>query len=138
MVGEGGGGQLLLVRPSARETVKGKKIHERQLTLWPKKIHSRNLITKKKFLRLENSPLPPPPPPPHNFFTGPSVATYNRGERCVTSLKTAAKETNYYQTFCSQYCRDKRAYRRAGNGFIWLKITNFQGDGRLWWPTRSL
>ena len=26
-----------------------------------KKIHTRNLITKKKFLRLENSPSPPPP-----------------------------------------------------------------------------
>ena len=27
--------------------------------LWPKKIHAKNLLTKKKFLRLENSPPPP-------------------------------------------------------------------------------
>ena len=33
-----------------------------------KKIHTRNLITKKKFLQLENSP-----PPPHNFSNGPSL-----------------------------------------------------------------
>ena len=30
--------------------------------LWPKKIHTRNLVTKKKFVRLENSP------PPHTTF----------------------------------------------------------------------
>ena len=36
--------------------------------LWPKKIHTRNLITKKNFLRLENSP------PPHNFSNGPSLS----------------------------------------------------------------
>ena len=35
-----------------------------------KKIHTRNLITKKKFLRLENSP---PPRPLHNFSNGPSL-----------------------------------------------------------------
>ena len=35
--------------------------------LWPKKIYTRNLITKKKFLRLENSP------PPLNFSNGPSL-----------------------------------------------------------------
>ena len=38
--------------------------------LWPRKIQTRNLITKKipaarKF----------PPPPPHNFFNGPSLRT---------------------------------------------------------------
>ena len=33
-----------------------------------KKIHTRNLITKKKFLRLENSP-----PPSHKFSNGPSL-----------------------------------------------------------------
>ena len=32
-----------------------------------KKIHTRNLIMKKKFLRLENSP------PPHNISNGPSL-----------------------------------------------------------------
>ena len=32
-----------------------------------KNLHTRNLITKKKFLRLENSP------PPHNFSNGPSL-----------------------------------------------------------------
>jgi len=44
-----------------------KKNRARQLIL--KKIHARNLITKKrkKFLRLENSP------PPHNFSNGPSL-----------------------------------------------------------------
>ena len=36
--------------------------------LWPKKIHTRNLIPK-KFLRLENSP----PPPTHNFPNGLSL-----------------------------------------------------------------
>ena len=119
--------------------LKEKKIYARQLTLWPKKNSFKEFDNEKKIPTARKFPSPPTPqPPPHNFFTGPSVATYNRGEPCVTSLKTAAKETNYYQTFCSQYCRDKRAYRRAGNGFIWLKITNFQGDGRLWWPTRSL
>ena len=29
-------------------------------TLWPEKIHTRNLITKQNFLRLENFPPPPP------------------------------------------------------------------------------
>ena len=38
--------------------------------LWAKKIHTRNLITKKKFLRLENSPSHP-----HNFSNGPSLKT---------------------------------------------------------------
>ena len=52
-----------------------KKNHARQLTLnifmlWPKKIRTGNLITKKKFLRLENSP-----PPSHNFSNGPSLRT---------------------------------------------------------------
>ena len=31
--------------------------------LRPKKIHTRNLMTKKSFLRLKNCPHPPPPPP---------------------------------------------------------------------------
>ena len=50
-----------------------KKIRTRQLILKKyscyglKKIHARNLITKKKFLRLENSP------PPHNFSNSPSL-----------------------------------------------------------------
>ena len=43
-----------------------KKNHARQLknnsSYGLRKIHTRNLITKKKFLQLEN-----PPPPPHNF-----------------------------------------------------------------------
>ena len=36
-----------------------------------KKIYTRNLITKKKFLRLGNSPRPPPPK--KNFSNGPSL-----------------------------------------------------------------
>ena len=51
-----------------------KKIHARQLILkifmsWPKKIHTRNLITKKKSC---DSKIPLPPPP-HNFSNGPSL-----------------------------------------------------------------
>ena len=37
---------------------------------WLKKIHTRNLITKKKFLQLENSHFPPPP---NNFSNGQSL-----------------------------------------------------------------
>ena len=45
------------------------KLNEKIFMLWPKKIHTRNLITKiipaaRKF-----------PPPPHNFFNGPSLRT---------------------------------------------------------------
>ena len=55
-----------------------------------KKIHTRNLITKK------NSCSSKIPLPPITFLMVrplPRLAVHNRGERCVTSLKTAAKET---------------------------------------------
>ena len=48
---------------NSRTPINPKKI----LILWPKKIHTRNLITKKRFLRFENSP------PPHNFSNGASL-----------------------------------------------------------------
>ena len=46
------------------------KLNEKKYSCYGlKKIHTRNLITKKKkFLRLENSP-----PPPHDFSNGPSL-----------------------------------------------------------------
>ena len=37
--------------------------------LWPKKDSYKEFDNEKKFLRLENSPLPRP----HNFFNGPSL-----------------------------------------------------------------
>ena len=61
-MGEGGAGEVQK-RYSRKGKLHEKKILARQLILkmfmlWPKKIHTRNLITKKKFLRLENSPPP--------------------------------------------------------------------------------
>ena len=38
--------------------------------LWSKKNSCKEFDNEKKFLRLENSPLPPPP---HNFSNGPSL-----------------------------------------------------------------
>ena len=55
---------------------------EKIFMLWPKKNHTRNLITK-KFLRLENSP-----PPPHNFSNGPSLNTFR-----TRTTNQALKET---------------------------------------------
>ena len=55
-------------RSKTKYSPKG-KLNEKIFMLWPKKIHTRNLITKKKFLRLENSQ------PPHNFSNGPSLRT---------------------------------------------------------------
>ena len=60
--------------------------------LWPKNISYKEFDNKKfcSFLQLENSP------PPITFLMVcplPRLAMHNRGERCVTSLKTAAKET---------------------------------------------
>ena len=37
--------------------------------LWPKKIHTRNLVTKKNSCGSKI----PPPPTPHNFSNGPSL-----------------------------------------------------------------
>ena len=69
----GGGGGRRTKKKFAQGKVKWKKILARQLILKKcscyslKKIHTRNLMTKKKFLRLENSP------PPHNFSNVPSL-----------------------------------------------------------------
>ena len=67
----GGGGREVQKKYSRKGKLnEKKKLHARQLTLkifmlWPtKKIHTRNLITKKKS-----------PPPPHNFSNGPSLLT---------------------------------------------------------------
>ena len=51
--------------------------------LWPKKMHTRNLIRKKNSCG-SKSPLPLslPPPPPHNFSNGPSLKSFELyGER---------------------------------------------------------
>ena len=72
MGGGGEGGGRSTKKKFAQGKVKWKKILARQLILKKcscyslKKIHTRNLMTKKKFLRLENSP-------PHNFSNGPSL-----------------------------------------------------------------
>ena len=47
--------------------------------LWPKKIHTRNLITKKNSCRWKFVPPSPPllpPPSPHNFSNGPSLICF--------------------------------------------------------------
>ena len=45
------------------------KLNEKKYSCYGlKKIHTTNLITKKKFLPLQNSP-----PPPHDFSNGPSL-----------------------------------------------------------------
>ena len=60
----GGGGEVQK-KNSRKRKLNEKKILARQLILKKcscyslKKIHTRNLMTKKKFLRLENSPPPP-------------------------------------------------------------------------------
>ena len=50
--------------------------------LWPTKNHTMNLITKKKFLRLENSP------PAHNFSNGPSLS-FIFSERAASANEVA-------------------------------------------------
>ena len=46
--------------------------------LWPKKMHTRNLI-RKKIPAARKFPSPPPPsPPPHNFSNGPSLKSFER------------------------------------------------------------
>ena len=52
-----------------------------------KKIKTRNLITKKKFLRLKNSPSPPPTPP-HNFSNGLSLNSLYSQEKRQVSFHT--------------------------------------------------
>ena len=49
-------------RSKTKYSPKG-KLNEKIFMLWPRKIHTRNLITKKF------------PTPPHNFFNGPSLRT---------------------------------------------------------------
>ena len=66
LIGGGGGGEEPK-KYSRQGKLNEKQIHARQLTLkifmlWPKKIHTRNLITKKQSL-------------PHNFSNGPSLLT---------------------------------------------------------------
>ena len=39
----------------------------------PKKIHTRNFMTKKKLPAAKKFPTPPPRPPPNNFPKGPSL-----------------------------------------------------------------
>ena len=56
--------------------------------------HTRNLITKKKNSAAScSSKIPLPPITFLMVRPLPRLAMHNRGERCVTSLKTAAKET---------------------------------------------
>ena len=73
-----------------------KKILARQLMLKKyscyglKKVHTRNWITKKKFLRLEKLPTHPhPPPPPNNFSTGPSL---KKGPVHAYQMKTVTED----------------------------------------------
>ena len=64
--------------------------------LWPKNISYKEFDNKKKILQLPAARKFPSPPPPITFLMVrplPRLAMHNRGERCVTSLKTAAKET---------------------------------------------
>ena len=61
--------------------------------LWPKNISYKEFDNKKKILQL---PAARKFPSPITFLMVrplPRLAMHNRGERCVTSLKTAAKET---------------------------------------------
>ena len=61
-----GGGEVQKKNSRKRKLNEKKFLHANQLILKKyscyslKKIHTRNFMTKKKFLRLENSPLPPP------------------------------------------------------------------------------
>ena len=63
MVGGGGGRLKYKKNIRARETVKGKKIHERQLTLWPKKNSFKEFDNEKKIPTARKFPSPPTPPP---------------------------------------------------------------------------
>ena len=54
--------------------------------LWPKKIHARSLITKKKFLWLENSP-------PNNFSNGPSLTWCNLKELTTKSAVSTCQRS---------------------------------------------
>ena len=47
--------------------------------LWPEKNSYKEFDNEKKFLRLENSPLPPPP---NNFSNGPSLNGANVAKVC--------------------------------------------------------
>ena len=87
--GGGGRGGEVQKKMFAQGKFKWQKIHARQLTLqnihataW--KIHTRNLITKKKFLRLENSP-----PLSHNFSNGPSL----EHQYCVARKKPIRRKS---------------------------------------------
>ena len=59
-------------RSKTKYSPKG-KLNEKIFMLWPKKIHTRNLITK-KIPAARKFPTPPPPPL-HKFFNGPSLRT---------------------------------------------------------------
>ena len=83
----GGGGEEPK-KYSRQGKLNEKQIHARQLTLkifmlWPKKIHTRNLITKKQSL-------------PHNFSNGPSLLT--------TTTHTQKKQRNSITWACYVYC----------------------------------
>ena len=54
--------------------------------LWPKKIHARSLITKKKFRWLENSP-------PNNFSNGPSLTWCNLKELTTKSAVSTCQRS---------------------------------------------
>ena len=72
-MGEGGGGAGEVQKKNSRKRKLNEKnsctpINPKKYSRYSlKKIHTRKLMTKKKFLRLENSP------PPHNFSNGPSL-----------------------------------------------------------------
>ena len=68
MVGGGGGRLKYKKNIRARETVKGKKIHERQLTLWPKKNSFKEFDNEKKIPTARKFPSPPTPQPPPITF----------------------------------------------------------------------
>ena len=62
--------------------------------LWPKNISYKEFDNKKKILQLAAARKFPSPPITFLMVRPlPRLAMHNRGERCVTSLKTAAKET---------------------------------------------
>ena len=62
--------------------------------LWPKNISYKEFDNKKKNSAAScSSKIPLPPIPFLMVRPLPRLAMHNRGERCVTSLKTAAKET---------------------------------------------
>ena len=87
LIGGGAGGEEPK-KYSRQGKLNEKQIHARQLTLkifmlWPKKIHTRNLITKKQSL-------------PHNFSNGPSLLT--------TTTHTKKKQRNSITWACYVYC----------------------------------